>query len=248
VTFEILPAIDVAGGRLARFHGRGSEPVEAFGGDPLAAAASFADVGAIWLHVVDLDLALTGEARNLDVISRIAGLGAKVQASGGVTSEASAGAMIDAGASRVVLGSAALADPTLLALLAERLGDRVAVGIEVEGDRIRPRGSAKELSLAGTLDWLALTGAVRFVVTSVARVGRARGPDLEATRAVIPLGRPVLAAGGIATMDDIRSLEAIGAAGAIVGRAALQGDLDLAAALALGGEPRSEASGSPSPP
>jgi phosphoribosylformimino-5-aminoimidazole carboxamide ribonucleotide (ProFAR) isomerase len=238
MTFEILPAIDVAAGRLARFGTDGVEPVNAFGGDPLAAAAVFVEAGAAWLHVVDLDLALTGESRNLGVISRIAGLGAKVQASGGITTEASAEAAADAGASRVVAGSAALADPPSLAALIERMGERLAIGIEVEEHLIRPRGFGKELPLAETLAWLRRTQAVRFVVTGVARVGLLRGPDLAAARAVIGMGRPVLAAGGIATLADLRSLEAVGAAGAIVGRAALDGGLDLGAALGLDREPR----------
>jgi phosphoribosylformimino-5-aminoimidazole carboxamide ribonucleotide (ProFAR) isomerase len=236
VTFEILPAIDVAGGRLARVATGGVEPVEAFGGDPLAAAAAFVEAGAAWVHVVDLDLAFTGESRNIGVISQIAGLGVRVQASGGITSEASAQAAVDAGASRVVAGSAALADPAALAILMQRMGERLAIGIEVEEDRIKPRGSGKELPLAETLAWVGLTPAVRFVVTSVARVGLMRGPDLAAARAVIRLGRPVLAAGGIATLADLRSLEAVGVAGAIVGRAALEGGLDLGVALGLGRE------------
>jgi phosphoribosylformimino-5-aminoimidazole carboxamide ribonucleotide (ProFAR) isomerase len=236
VTFEILPAIDVAGGRLARFGADGLEPVEVFGGDPLAAAAAFVAAGAGWLHVVDLDLALTGEARNLGVISGIAGLGAKVQASGGITSSTSAEAAVDAGATRVVAGSAALADPSSLAALMERMGERLAIGIEVQGSRIRPRGAGEHLPLAATLDWLGRTPAVMFVVTAVARVGLLRGPDLAAARAVIGLGRPVLVAGGVATLGDLRSLEAAGAAGAIVGRATLEGDLDLGAALGLAHE------------
>lgn len=232
MTFEIIPAIDLSGGRLARLTARGPVPVEAFGGDPLAAAAAFVDAGVPRLHVVDMDLAFRGVADNLAVIESVVALGVPVQAAGGAASEAEVQALLDTGADRAVLGSAGLEDRDLVAGLAERLGAGLVIGVETDGDRIRARGRRTvDLSLATTLDWLVTTDARRFVVTGLRRVGSLAGPDLEGLHAVVFRGGCVVAAGGIATAADLRDVRAAGAEGAIVGRAALEG-LDLAALLA----------------
>jgi phosphoribosylformimino-5-aminoimidazole carboxamide ribonucleotide (ProFAR) isomerase len=159
----------------------------------------------------------------------------RVQASGGLRRAADAEAMLDAGAHRVVLGSGALADEALTAELLRLLGGRVVVGIDVDGGRIRSRGDHPvDLPLAETLGWLVAAGAPAFLVTAVAHVGTLRGPDVATVRRVVRAGRPVLAAGGISSVDDLRGLRRAGAAGAIVGRAALEGGLDLEHVLALG--------------
>ena len=233
----MLCSVDLAGGRLVRLRGGKVELVEAFGGDPVAAVRSFIEAGAGWVHVVDVDLALTGEARNLAVLERIAGLDVCVQASGGIATSPLATAALEAGAARVVLGSAALADRGSATRLIEQMGERLVVGLEVQGDRIRPRGAVDiELPLAEPLAWLASVEVSRFLVTAVTRVGGLGGPDLAAIRTVCALGRPVLAAGGIASIGDLRAVAETGATGAVVGRAALEGALDLAAALALRGK------------
>ena len=235
MSFEVIPAIDVAGGRLARYTPQGPAPVEAFGGDPQAAVRSVVAAGVRWVHVVDLDLAFEGEARNLDVVRSVAGSGVRVQASGGLRRLADAEAMLAAGAHRVVLGSGALADEEAAIDLLARLRDRVVVGIEVQDDRIRSRGALPvDLPLAETLGWLVAAGAPSFLVTAVARVGTLRGPDVATLRRVVRAGRPVLGSGGISDIADLRAVRRAGAVGAIVGRAALDGDLDLAQALALG--------------
>jgi phosphoribosylformimino-5-aminoimidazole carboxamide ribonucleotide (ProFAR) isomerase len=142
------------------------------------------------------------------------------------------------GADRVVLGSRALVDRVLVTDLTASLGERIAVGLELAGDRVRSRGmEAVDLSLSDTLAWLADTPATRFVVTAVSRVGGLAGPDLAMLDAVAALGRPFIVAGGIASTEDLRSVREAGAEGAIVGRAAMEGGLDLAAALALAEAP-----------
>jgi len=140
VAFEVIPAVDVFGGRLARMGPAGPVPVEAFGGDPLAAARAFVEAGARWIHVVDLDLAFSGSARNLDVVRAIAGLGPRVQASGAIATAAEVEAALAAGAFRAVLGSAALSDPEAASELISSMGEALVVGIETEGGLIRPRG------------------------------------------------------------------------------------------------------------
>jgi len=141
-------------------------------------------------------------------------------------------ALLEAGAARVVLGSAALADGARASALISTEG-RLAVGIEVRGDRIRSRGrDPVDLPLMETLGWVVSAGAAALLVTAVDRVGGRGGPDLDLVRRVVRVGRPVLAAGGIASLQDLRDLRAAGAAGAIVGSAVLEGSLDLSAAIA----------------
>jgi phosphoribosylformimino-5-aminoimidazole carboxamide ribonucleotide (ProFAR) isomerase len=238
VVFDVIPAIDVTGGRLGRLAAEGPVPVDAFGGDPVAAAEAFVRAGARWLHVVDMDLAATGNALNINTVMSIrrAALfaGARIQASGGVSRKEDIEYLLDVGAARVVLGSRALADPELVTDLITEHGDRLAVGVEVQEDRIRSRGmDAVDLPLTATLAWLKETDAARFVVTAVARVGRLAGPDLAAIEVIAALGRPVIAAGGIASTQDLWAVREAGAEAAIVGRAAMEGGLDLAAAMAM---------------
>lgn len=233
MSFEVLPAIDVAGGRLALHTPDGPRPLDAFDGDPLTAARAYADAGARWVHVVDLDLAFGGAFANLDIVGAAAALGLRVQASGGIVTLPEATEALAAGADRVVLGSGALIDEAAARASISSLGPRAIVGIEVEAGRIRPRGRVDgDLPLVETLGWLAASGAAGFLVTAVARVGAMSGPDLATVKRVVRAGRPVIAAGGISSLDDLRALRRTGAVGAVVGRAALEGGLDLAPALA----------------
>ena len=232
--FEVIPAIDVKDGALAHLTPTGLTPVGAFGGDPVAAAAAMVEAGATQLHVVDMDLAFDGEPRNLDVVSAIVSLRVPVQAGGGVRTADEVDALLSVGAARVVLGSAALADEVLARELLAVHGPRLIVGIEVdEGGTIRSRGrDPVDLPLMETLGWLSAARAPMFLVTAVARVGSSIGPDVGAVKRVVRAGRPVIAAGGIHTVDDLRALRTAGALGAVVGRAALDGSLDLSAAIA----------------
>jgi phosphoribosylformimino-5-aminoimidazole carboxamide ribonucleotide (ProFAR) isomerase len=232
MALDLLPAIDVAGGRLARFTAQGVEPVAAFGGDPVAAARA----GATRLHVVDVDLAQTGRPANQEVIRAIARLGVPVQASGGVTSASQVDALLSAGATRVVLGSAALAYRDATRDLMGAMGERLVVAIEAEGPTIRPRGrGGRELPLWDTLQWLAELDVARFLFVEVGRVGEMAGPDLDGIWALAThTGRPVLASGGIRHLEDLRAIAGLGPGveGAVVGRALYEGDLDLATAIA----------------
>jgi len=233
MSFEVLPAIDVAGGRLSLHTPDGPRPLEAFGGDPMAAARAYSEAGVRWVHVVDLDLAFHGAFANLDVVREVAALGLRVQASGGIATLAEALQALAAGAARVVLGSGALLEPAGANEAIEALGERAIVGIEVDDGRIRPRGRVEgDLPLVETLGWLVAVGATGFLVTSVARVGAMAGPDLATVKRVVRAGRPVIAAGGVASLDDLRALRRAGAVGAVVGRAALEGGLDLGQARA----------------
>ncbi len=234
MAFEVIPAIDVSAGRLVRMSATGSVPVETFGGSPLDAARAYADAGAPRLHVVDVDLAATGRPDNLGVLESIAGLGVPVQASGGVASPDQIAALLSAGAGRVVVGSAALADRGATERILREHGEHVVVGIEADGPAIRPRAAGSpELSLWDTLGWLATLDVPRYLFTELARVGELGGPDLDGIWALAThTERPVVAAGGIRSVDDVRAVARLGGTveGVTIGRALVEG-LDLAEAI-----------------
>lgn len=223
---EVIPGLDVSEGRLVRMTPQGTRPVDAFGGDPVAAATAFVEAGARHLHVVDVDLAVVGRVQNADAIAALSSLGVPVQASGGVRNAKQADALLAAGASRVVLGSAGLADRDGTEALVERLGDALVVGIEGDGPVLRPRGTGDELPMWDTVVWLGTVPVRRFLFTEVGRVGGLAGPDLDGMWAFAAhAAAPVLVAGGIRGVEDLRSIEALAGPieGAILGRALYEG-------------------------
>ena len=161
------PALDVAGGRLVHVLRSGQVPATAFGADPLAAANAFVDAGATRLHLVDVDLARSGEMGNADALGAVCGLGVPVQASGGVRTGDQVGRAARPGAERVVLGSAALHDRDEAEVLVRRFGDRLVVGIEADGQTVRAAGIDLELPLRDLLVWLAGLEVRRYLVTEV---------------------------------------------------------------------------------
>ena len=232
--FSVLPAIDLWEGRLALLTGDGPVPSGAFGGDPLAAAEAYVAAGARWLHVVDMDLAFRGEPANAEVIRTLCAIGGtRVQASGGVRTTSQVDALRGLGAARVVLASAALADEDAVLEIIERSrpGETV-IGIEVADGRIQARGVDVDLELASTLGWLSGAGAEALLVTAVDRVATISGPDAALVRRVARAGLPLMAAGGIRSLADLEAVRDAGGSGAVVGRSALEGSLDLAAAFA----------------
>ena len=231
---EVIPALDVAGGRLVHVVGSAEVAAAAFGGDPMAAAEAFVGAGAARLHVVDVDLARSGEAGNADVLAAVCGLGVPVQASGGVRTAEQVDALLAGGADRVVLGSAALHDRGGAERLVRRFDDRLVVGIEADGDTVRARGTDLELPLRDLLGWLAGLEVRRYLFTEVGRAGGLQGPDLEAIGAFaehVPV--PVVVAGGIRGVEDLRAIAALDGRveGAVIGRALYDG-LDLRAVIA----------------
>jgi phosphoribosylformimino-5-aminoimidazole carboxamide ribonucleotide (ProFAR) isomerase len=232
--FEVIPALDVAGGRLVQVLGSGQVAAKAFGADPLTASRAFLDAGATRLHVVDVDLARSGEVGNADVLGAVCGLGVPVQASGGVRTEEQVEALMARGAERVVLGSAGFGDRDRAEELVRRFGDRLVVGVEADGHTIRPRGTDLELPLGDILDWLAGLEVRRYLFTEVGRAGGMEGPDLDGIRTFAEHSPvPVVVAGGIRGVDDLRAVAALGRRieGAVIGRALYEG-LDLRAAIA----------------
>jgi phosphoribosylformimino-5-aminoimidazole carboxamide ribotide isomerase len=236
---ELLPAIDLRGGTAVRLT-QGDFGREDRYGDPLALAASYVEAGARWIHVVDLDGARTGvphERGVLGGIVRLAGAaGVEVEFGGGIRSEDDAAEVLESGVARVVLGTAALEEPALAGRSARRWPGRVAVGLDY---RVGPDGVAEAQAqgwLAGSgrsvTDLLELwqhdpIGAV--VATSVARDGMLSGPDLAGLQALLDAtSLPVVASGGVSTLEDLVALAGLQArgrrlAGAIVGKAIVEG-------------------------
>ena len=237
----VLPAIDLLDARPVRLRQGDFDQVTRFGDDPVTLARGFEAGGAEWLHVVDLDGARRGRWRNLDVIAQIVGaVSVPVEAGGGAREIADVEAALDVGVARVVVGTAAVASPTTFEAWAGRYGDRIAVSLDARGDRLAVQGWTAESTgrLSTVANALRAAGARRFLYTNVLRDGTLGGVDLAELQRLMPLGLPVIVAGGIAGGDDVRAVRDAGAEGVIIGRALLDGSLDLGDALrAAAGQP-----------
>lgn len=231
---DLYPAIDIRGGRVVRL-AKGDYAAETvYGDDPVAVATSFAEAGAPWVHVVDLDAARSGEPVNRDVIAAIAGAlagRARLQTGGGVRTLGDVEALADAGVSRVVMGSAAVADPSLVERAATVMA--IAVGLDHRDGVLAVHGWTEQSDVALTEALAMFPSAAAFVITDIARDGMLSGPDLPGlASAVAATEVPVIASGGVASLDDVRALAAIaGLGGIITGKALYEGRFTVADAL-----------------
>lgn len=233
---ELYPAIDIRGGKVVRLTQGDYDRETTYGDDPVAVAASFADAGATWIHVVDLDAARSGDPVNRPVVAAIAAAvagAARVQTGGGVRTVDDARALAQAGVARVVMGSAAVAKPELVAQVAQHVA--VAVGLDHRNGDLAVHGwtDASGVALTEALAWFT-DCASAYIITDIGRDGMLSGPDVNGlTAAAGATAVPVIASGGVATLDDVRTLAAVpGIAGVITGRALYEGRFDVTAALA----------------
>ena len=236
---DLYPAIDLRGGQCVRLYQGDFAQETVYGDDPVSQAKVFAEAGAPWIHVVDLDAARSGDPVNREVVAAIAaGVSVPVQTGGGVRDDAAAEALFDAGVARVVVGTAALEDPDFVRRLAAR--HPVAVGLDARGRDVAVRGwlegsGADLLDLAKAFED---AGVAALVVTEISRDGTLEGPDLAGlTQVVEATSIPVIASGGIGTLDDLRALGGVDVAGrtlagAITGRAIYEGKFTVADAVA----------------
>jgi phosphoribosylformimino-5-aminoimidazole carboxamide ribotide isomerase len=229
-TFSVIPALDVLEGRCVRLSEGRREHVTIEGGDPEAAATRFVSEGAAWLHVVDLDGAFSG-SQTPGLVERVAGTGVPVQIGGGLRDADAVQAALDAGASRAIVGTAALDD---VEALAGRFGERLVVAIDARDGRVVADGWVTETDVMPSelARECAAAGVRRLLVTSTRRDGSLAGPDLPLLAEVLAAGLPVLAAGGIASLDDLVALRDLGCEGGVVGSALWSGRFRLAEALA----------------
>ncbi|MBP2702302.1 bifunctional 1-(5-phosphoribosyl)-5-((5-phosphoribosylamino)methylideneamino)imidazole-4-carboxamide isomerase/phosphoribosylanthranilate isomerase PriA [Microbispora sp. RL4-1S] len=223
MSLVLLPAVDVADGQAVRLV-QGEAGTETSYGDPLAAALAWQEAGAEWIHLVDLDAAF-GRGGNRELLaSVVAALDVQVELSGGIRDDASLEAALATGCRRVNIGTAALEDPAWCAKAIAEYGDRIAVGLDVRGTTLAARGWTKDGGdLWEVLDRLESEGCPRYVVTDVTKDGTLRGPNLDLLRQVCArTDRPVVASGGVSSLDDLRALATLvpeGVEGAIVGKA-----------------------------
>ena len=237
----LYPAIDVRAGRAVRLT-RGDFAAETvYADDPVAVARSFAAAGASWIHVVDLDAARTGEPANLAVVEAIAAaVPCLVQAGGGVRSLETAGALLLAGAAQVIVGTAAVERPALVADLCVAHPGQIAVGLDARGRELAVDGwtDATGRDLVELAGELASVGVAAVIVTEISRDGTMAGPDRDQLSAVLSATTvPVIASGGVGTLADLTALGQLEAegrrlAGAVVGRALYEGRFTLGEALA----------------
>ncbi len=234
---ELLPAVDVKGGHAVQLV-QGVDGSEKVFGDPVEAALRWQEAGAEWIHLVDLDAAF-GHGDNAEVLARVtAAVDLKVERSGGIRDDESLKRAMDSGCTRVNIGTAALEQPEWCARAIATYGDRVAIGLDVRGTTLAARGWTQEGGdLYETLARLDSEGCARYVVTDVNKDGMLQGPNLALLRDVCAAtGAPVVASGGVTTIDDIAALMELvplGVEGAIAGTALYTGSLSLAEALAL---------------
>ncbi|GAA6527031.1 bifunctional 1-(5-phosphoribosyl)-5-((5-phosphoribosylamino)methylideneamino)imidazole-4-carboxamide isomerase/phosphoribosylanthranilate isomerase PriA [Intrasporangium sp. DVR] len=238
---ELLPAVDIAGGQAVQL----VQGVAGSGGqfgDPWDAAKAWQDQGAEWIHLVDLDAAF-GRGSNRELIDSIVGrLDIDVELSGGIRDSDSLAAALATGCRRVNIGTAALEDPEWTAQIIAEHGDRIAIGLDVRGTTLAARGWTREGGdLWETIQRLDGEGCTRYVVTDVNKDGMLQGPNVDLLRQVCErTERPVVASGGVSTLDDIRvirGLVPVGVEGAIIGSALYRGAFTLPDALDVAGRP-----------
>jgi phosphoribosylformimino-5-aminoimidazole carboxamide ribotide isomerase len=219
---DLYPAIDIRGGHVVRLRQGDYNDETVYGVDPVAVARSFVEQGARWIHMVDLDAAKTGEPTNRPVIAEVArsvsGL-AHLQVGGGVRTSDDARQLRDAGVSRVVMGSAAVADPDVVNNVASVID--VAVGLDHRGGDVAVHGWTQQSGRSLHDMLLLFPRASVFVITDISRDGMLEGPDIEGLRGAVSASPiPVIASGGVGSLDDVRSLAEIsGLGGVIAGKA-----------------------------
>ncbi|MCF2706294.1 bifunctional 1-(5-phosphoribosyl)-5-((5-phosphoribosylamino)methylideneamino)imidazole-4-carboxamide isomerase/phosphoribosylanthranilate isomerase PriA [Arcanobacterium haemolyticum] len=239
---QLLPAVDVVNGQAVRLL-QGEAGTEQNYGDPREAVASFMEQGATWIHLVDLDAAF-GRGSNHELLASIvAETNVRIELSGGIRDDDSLARALDAGAARVNLGTAALENPEWTAAAIARYGDRIAVGLDVRGETLAARGWTQEGgNLWVVLERLEEAGCSRYVVTDVTKDGTLEGPNTDLLVNVARRAKaPVVASGGISSLDDLSKLRAHVADGvdsAIVGKALYAQKFTLAQAIEVAGEQR----------
>ncbi|WP_422736045.1 bifunctional 1-(5-phosphoribosyl)-5-((5-phosphoribosylamino)methylideneamino)imidazole-4-carboxamide isomerase/phosphoribosylanthranilate isomerase PriA [Micromonospora sp. WMMD729] len=235
MSLTLLPAVDVADGRAVRLV-QGAAGSESVYGDPLDAALAWQRDGAEWIHLVDLDAAF-GRGTNAHLLAEVVRqLDVRVELSGGIRDDESLRAALGTGAARVNIGTAALEDPEWCDRIVGEYGDRVAIGLDVRGQTLSARGWTRDGGdLYEVLERLDKAGASRYVVTDITKDGTMRGPNLDLLRDVCArTDRPVIASGGVSTLDDLRALatlEPLGVEGVIAGKALYAGAFTVAEAL-----------------
>ena len=230
----VLPAIDLKDGQVVRLYKGDFGTVHQVAPGPEQVARAFLAAGATWVHMVDLDGARDGARKNAALVEAVARLGLKVELGGGIRSMADLAAVFALGVARAVIGSAAVSDPEFVRAAVERYGDRIAVGIDARGGRVRTAGWEEDsgldyLDFAKSMDAI---GVKTIIFTDIDTDGTLSGPALGALEGLKQaVSCRLIASGGVSSNEDIRKLAALGLYGAIVGKAYYAGRVDLAQAV-----------------
>jgi phosphoribosylformimino-5-aminoimidazole carboxamide ribotide isomerase len=232
---DIIPAIDIKDGKCVRLYQGDFSQVTVYGDDPAAVARRWVEQGARMLHVVDLDGAKVGHPVNADVILAIVqSAGVPVQIGGGLRDEPAVLAALELGVARVILGTAAVQQPNLIARLAERYGQQIAVGVDARDGMVATSGWTEQAQVRASdlVDHMAALGVRWIIYTDISRDGTLTEPNYAATAALMqPDGPAIIASGGVGKLEHLLRLASIGVEAVIVGRALYTGDLDLAEAI-----------------
>lgn len=233
---DILPAIDLIDGQCVRLVQGEYHKKITYKDDPVAQAAEFRDAGAEWLHVVDLDGAKLGRPINAEVVAMIAEqVPLKIELGGGIRNEDAIVKMLDAGVTRLILGSSAIKQFDWFAEMAEKYPHRLVLGLDARGSTIATEGWLQQAQQT-VLDFARRAADLplaAIIYTDISKDGMLAGPNIQRTQELVEtVSLPVIAAGGVTTVDDVKTLKAAGVAGAIIGRALYEGTVALSDALA----------------
>lgn len=232
---EIIPAVDIKDGKCVRLYQGDYSQETVFDEDPVAAALNWYSQGARWLHIVDLDGAVAGEPRNMEMVGQIMKeTGLPIELGGGIRQEKVAEKLLRQGVSRLILGTAAIEDRELVKKLCQRFGEAIVVSLDARDGKIAIRGWQKNtivqvLRLSGEM---VDAGVRRFIYTDIKRDGSLTEPNFDMIRGLLgQVDVPVIVAGGISRLEHLRRIKELGAEGAIIGKALYTGDINLGEAI-----------------
>lgn len=232
---KIFPAIDLRDGKIVRLLKGNYDEMTVYGDDPLAAAKKFANAGAEFLHVVDLDGAKDGDTPNFQVVRSLAKeSGLKVEIGGGIRDEETIRKYIDAGVYRVILGTIAVKDPAFTKSMIRKYGEKVAVGVDISGRNVAIHGwtCVSEISVDEIFAKLCADGVSCIICTDISKDGAMEGTNRQLYRELSEkYPAAIVASGGVSSMDDVLALAEMGIYGAIIGKALYTGDIDLREAI-----------------
>lgn len=234
---EIIPAVDIRGGRCVRLYQGDYSKETVFSEDPVAVALQWQMQGARWLHLVDLDGAARGEPVNLPIIETIVKrVTISVEVGGGIRDVGTVTRLLDLGVKRVVLGTVAAEKPEMVAELCQKYGEAIAVGIDARDGYVATRGWLEDTGVTALelAKKMAALGVKRIIYTDIKRDGTLTEPDFDAIGQMVRgVDLPIIAAGGISRLEHLKRLKELGVEGAIIGRALYTRDIDLRQALKL---------------
>ncbi|MFC1911405.1 1-(5-phosphoribosyl)-5-[(5-phosphoribosylamino)methylideneamino]imidazole-4-carboxamide isomerase [Chloroflexota bacterium] len=232
---EIIPAIDIRGGRCVRLYQGDYKQETVFDDDPVTAALTWYSQGARWLHIVDLDGAVAGEPRNMEVVEEIIKeSNLSIELGGGIRQEDVAERLLRQGVSRIVLGTAAIEDRELVKKLCQRFGEAVAVSLDARDGKVATHGWQKDtvFEVLQVSSEMVGVGVRRLIYTDIKRDGTLTMPNFDMVKKLIAeTNVPVIVAGGISRLEHLRRISELGAEGAIIGKALYTGDINLGEAV-----------------